>query len=79
MRVQAGTTKRAFKWTGLVALAVLIGFTRPTVTQVGSVGSFEIDGNLVDDPPGEPIDWSTDPAGNIPHPGLFNRLVDRTR
>ena len=74
MRVQAGTTKRAFKWTGLVVLAVLIGFTRPAVTQVGSVGSFEIDGNLVDDPPGEPIDWSTDPAGNTPHPGLFNRL-----
>src|SRR5438094_675815 len=74
MRVHAVTTKRAFRWTGLVVLAVLIGFTRPTVTQVGSVGSFEIDGNLVDDPPGEPIDWSTDPAGNIPHPSLFNRL-----
>src|SRR2546425_405617 len=74
MRMQAGTTKTAFKWTGLVMLAVLIGFTRPTVTQVGSVGSFEIDGNLVDNPAGEPIDWSTDPAGNTPHPGLFNRL-----
>ncbi len=74
MRVQAGTTKRAFKWTVLVVLAMLIGFTFPTVTQVGSVGSFEIDGNLVDDPPGEPIDWSTDPAGNVRHPGLFNRL-----
>src|SRR2546422_11204526 len=75
MRVQAVTTKRTFRWTGLVVVAVLIGFSRPTVTQVGSsVGSFEIDGNLVDDPPGEPIDWSTDPAGNIPHPGLFNRL-----
>src|SRR5437870_10995352 len=74
MRVQAVTTKRAFRWTGLVVLAVLIGFSRPTVTQVGSVMSFEIDGNLVDDPPGEPIDWSTDPAGNVRHPGLFNRL-----
>jgi hypothetical protein len=74
MRVQAGATKRAVGWTGLVVFAVLIGFTPPVVTQVGSVGSFEIDGNLVDDPPGEPIDWSTDPAGNTPHPGLFNRL-----
>jgi hypothetical protein len=74
MRAHAGTTKRAFEWTGLVVLAAVVGFTRPAVTQIGSVGSFEIDGNLVDDPPGEPIDWSTDPGGNIPHPGLFNRL-----
>src|SRR5438876_1214065 len=27
----------------------------------GTVGSFEIDGNLVDSPAGEPIDWSTPP------------------
>src|SRR5881296_97057 len=43
-------------------------------TDTASVGSFEIDGNLVDDPAGEPIDWSTDPAGNTPHPGLTNRV-----
>jgi hypothetical protein len=41
--------------------------------QSGSVGSFEIDGNLVDNPAGEPIDWSLDPAGNIPNPALVNR------
>src|SRR5438093_9764878 len=48
--------------------------------QSGSVGSFEIDGNLVDDPAGEPIDWSLDPAGNIPNPALPNRtdFVDRS-
>jgi hypothetical protein len=38
-----------------------------------SVGDFEIDGNLQDSPAGGPIDWSTDPEGNIPHPGLSNR------
>jgi len=43
-------------------------------SDTASVGSFEIDGNLVDDPAGEPIDWSTDPAGNTPHPGLTNRV-----
>ncbi len=43
-------------------------------TDTASVGNFEIDGNLVDDPAGEPIDWSTDPAGNTPHPGLTNRV-----
>ncbi len=58
----------------LVVLSLLIGFWLPVFTQTTSVGSFEIDGNLVDDPPGEPIDWSTDPAGNNPHPGLFNRV-----
>src|SRR5687768_1871689 len=74
MRLQTGATKRALELTGLVVLALLIGFTDSAVMQVGSAESFEIDGNLVDDPPGEPIDWSTDPAGNTPHPGLFNRL-----
>lgn len=75
MRARASTTNRTLAWTGLVVLAALIAFTLPAVTQeVGGVGSFEIDGNLVDDPPGEPIDWSTDAAGNTPHPGLFNRL-----
>ena len=38
-------------------------------TDTASVGSFEIDGNLVDDPAGEPIDWSTDPAGHRAHDG----------
>lgn len=38
-----------------------------------SVGDFEIDGNLQDNPAGGPIDWSTDPEGNIPHPALSNR------
>jgi len=46
----------------------------PATFAGSSVGSFEIDGNLVDDPPGEPIDWSTDPAGTIPHPALPNRV-----
>src|SRR5438093_2019628 len=41
--------------------------------QSGSVGSFEIDGNLVDNPAGEPLDWSLDPAGNTPNPALTNR------
>jgi hypothetical protein len=52
----------------------------PAVFTDSAVGSFEIDGNLVDDPAGEPIDWSTDPAGNTPHPGLTNRVdfVDGT-
>jgi hypothetical protein len=58
----------------LLVLSVVIGFSLPVSTQTAAVGSFEIDGNLVDDPPGEPIDWSTDPAGNTPHPGLPNRV-----
>src|SRR5688572_5706641 len=74
MRAQSRTTKRTFTRTGLMVLAALIGLTSLAVTGIGNVGSFEIEGNLVDDPPGEPIDWSTDPAGNTPHPGLFNRL-----
>src|SRR5438093_8789510 len=57
-----------------IVLTLLTALSPVASTGTGSVGSFEIDGNLVDDPPGEPIDWSTDPAGNTPHPGLFNRL-----
>lgn len=59
-----------------VAVSLLVGLPLPVSTQTttSSVGSFEIDGNLVDDPAGEPIDWSTDPAGNTPHPGLINRV-----
>jgi hypothetical protein len=60
-------------WAG-IAVCVLGLLTTWVFAQSGSVGSFEIDGNLVDDPPGEPIDWSTDPAGNSPHPGLTNRV-----
>ena len=56
-------------------LMVLVEASGVPATFAGSsVGSFEIDGNLVDDPPGEPIDWSTDPAGTIPHPALPNRV-----
>jgi len=61
---------------GIIAVAVFlfIGFSLPVFLQTASVGSFEIDGNLVDNPTGEPIDWSTDPAGNTPHPDLTNRV-----
>src|SRR6266545_927032 len=60
-------------WAG-VAVGILGLLATWVFAQGGNVGSFEIDGNLVDDPPGEPIDWSTDPAGNSPHPGLTNRV-----
>src|SRR5688572_10380491 len=58
----------------LLMLALFICFAPALFAQSSGVGSFEIDGNLVDDPPGEPIDWSTDPAGNTPHPALTNRV-----
>jgi hypothetical protein len=75
MKAQADTTNTKVAWAGLVVLAVLMAFTLPAITQNGSVGSFEIDGNLVDpSPEAEPIDWSTDAAGNTPHPGLTNRV-----
>ena len=73
MKQRTSVTRRVAVSTGLVILAALIAFTLPARTQ-GNVGSFEIDGNLIDNPPGEPIDWSTDAAGNIPHPGLTNRV-----
>ncbi len=57
----------------LIALPFLIGFSPAVFMQSGSVGSFEIDGNLVDNPAGEPLDWSLDPAGNTPNPALTNR------
>jgi len=47
----------------------------PGVLAGSAVGDFEIDGNLVDSPSGGPIDWSTDPAGNTPHPALLNRVT----
>src|SRR5439155_24129268 len=56
----------------MIALAFLIAFSPLVLTQ-STVGSFEIDGNLVDSPSGEPIDWSLDAAGNIPNPALPNR------
>src|SRR2546426_10971824 len=58
----------------MIALALLIAFSPVVFTQTGSVGSFEIDGNVVDSPSGEPIDWSLDAAGNIPNPALVNRI-----
>src|SRR5688572_5269550 len=65
---------RLMSGAGVIAVAVslLVGFSLPVFLQTSSVGSFEIDGNLVDNPPGEPIDWST--AGNTPHPDLTNRV-----
>src|SRR5438093_4599911 len=57
-----------------IVLTLLTALSPVASTGTGSVGSFEIDGNLGDDPAGEPIDWSTDPAGNTPHPGLTNRV-----
>ena len=60
-----------------VGLFVMIVVDAPGVTGVfagDAVGDFEIDGNLVDSPSGGPIDWSTDPAGDIPHPALPNRV-----
>jgi len=56
----------------LVLAGVMIGY--PKAFAGSTVGDFEIDGNLVDNPAGGPIDWSTDPEGNIPHPGLPNRV-----
>jgi len=56
----------------LIALALLTVFSRSVLTQ-SPIGSFEVDGNVVDNPPGEPTDWSLDPAGNIPNPALSNR------
>ena len=56
----------------LVLAGVMIGY--PKAFAGSTVGDFEIDGNLVDNPMGGPIDWSTDPEGNIPHPGLPNRV-----
>jgi len=55
-----------------MALALVIVFSPAVLTQ-SSVGSFEADGNLIDNPPGEPTDWSLDAAGNIPNPALSNR------
>jgi hypothetical protein len=58
---------------GLLVLAgAMIG--NPEAFAGSTVGDFEIDGNLVDDPAGGSIDWSTDPEGNFPHPGLPNRV-----
>ncbi|MEA2220747.1 MAG: hypothetical protein QOJ35_3373 [Solirubrobacteraceae bacterium] len=47
----------------LAMLLTLSGFTVATTGAFanGTVGSFEIDGNIVDSPAGEPIDWSTPP------------------
>ena len=56
----------------LMALALLTVFSPAVLTQ-SSVGSFEVDGNLIDNPPGEPTDWSLDAAGNTPNPALSNR------
>ena len=45
----------------LAMLLTLVGltFAAPGAMAAGTVGSFEIDGNLIDSPAGEPIDWST--------------------
>ncbi len=56
----------------LVLAGVMIG--SPETFAGSTVGDFEIDGNLVDSPAGGPIDWSTDPEGTVPHPGLPNRV-----
>ena len=64
---------------GLLVLAsAMIG--NPDAFAGSAVGDFEIDGNLQDNPAGGPIDWSTDPEGNVPHPGLPSRadFVDAT-
>src|SRR5919112_1396673 len=47
----------------VIGLAILAGlFVGATGVFAGtSVGSFEIDGNTLDSPAGEPIDWSTPP------------------
>src|SRR5919198_4919668 len=73
------TQKNSRFWT-VAALCLLIRFPLIGLTQSSSVGSFEIDGNLIDSPSGEPIDWSLDAAGNIPNPALVNRTdyVDGT-
>ncbi len=42
-------------------LAGIFGVIAPAARAGSSVGSFEIDGNLIDSPAGEPIDWSTPP------------------
>jgi len=69
------TGHRRARLAARASVAVALGLLATWVLAQGAgVGSFEIDGNLVDDPPGEPIDWSTDPAGNAPHPGLPNRV-----
>lgn len=59
---------------GILLVGLLVEVPLPVLTQTSSVGSFEVDGNLVDDPAGEPIDWSTDAGGNNPHSGLQNRV-----
>jgi len=43
--------------------SVVVGASTPLTAHANgsAVGSFEIDGNLVDNPAGEPIDWSTPP------------------
>jgi uncharacterized repeat protein (TIGR01451 family) len=46
--------------TCIAALAAVLVLA-PTAFANGTVGSFEVDGNLVDSPAGEPIDWSTPP------------------
>ena len=48
---------------GLLASLLLLAPARAWAN--GTVGSFEIDGNLVDDPAGEPMDWSTPPPNLI--------------
>src|SRR5688572_23958201 len=72
-------------WTGFpplrwgasfVLLTMLVLATPPVVVLGGnSVGSFEIDGDLVDDSgPGEPIDWATPP----PNVTLFTDQSGKT-
>ena len=60
---------------GFLVTVLVQGFGVPGVFAGNAVGDFEIDGNLEDSPSGGPIDWSTDPAGNIPHPALPNRVA----
>ncbi|MGQ0521766.1 MAG: choice-of-anchor P family protein [Actinomycetota bacterium] len=59
-----------------VIASSMAGVFAPGARAGSSVGDFEIDGNLVDDPAGGAIDWSTPPPNLTPIPDLSGRADD---
>jgi uncharacterized repeat protein (TIGR01451 family) len=59
-------------------IALQFGAVSPPAHANGTLGSFEIDGNLADDSPGvEPLDWATLPAGTVTNiPDASNSTKD---
>lgn len=64
MLIYGGNNMRRTTLAGILAmLLTMVGlaFAAPAALAGSSVGSFEIDGNTVDSPVGEPIDWESPP------------------